>query len=46
LGGGVLHNIQLTPLKLSAARKNLPGATGVGFFVLVGLGFGVVQNNY
>jgi len=26
----ILHNIQLTPQKLSAARKNLPGATGAG----------------
>ena len=24
----ILHTIQLTPQKLSAARKNLPGATG------------------
>jgi len=28
--GGILHNIQLTQQKLSAARKNLPGATGAG----------------
>jgi len=26
----ILHNIQLTAQKLSAARKNLPGATGAG----------------